>query len=234
MRLPAFAKNGRLTAVIPELSGGVDHSKAPWLIADNALADSDNVCWKDGALRTRAGFYTEMARLTTGEGNTRRFFTDREGWVISCEIVNRSYGTDLIMRAVDRNGYNGGAVFRQVLPLGSHMCCVPAGSEQGNYTTLLFLSNGQVVTATPSEYISQVHEDGAYVPLICIDGRPTSNRNEATDYGTRYEQMNRLTNTFRCHFTSDGQGVYYWLPHKELTGVVTVETVDAEDRKSVV
>ena len=203
MRIPRLGNNSRLTAVIPDLAGGVDHSRAPWLIADNALSDSENMCWKDGALRTRNGFYTSIGGQCGVDGQTRRFFTDRDGWVVSAEIMHGETVTYLTLHAVSNDGLNARRVFNQELPLGADVCCVPAGGELGDYTTLLFISTGHMAAATPSRLEGRLLEDGPYVPLLQIDGKPVATMAQTEPNGTRYEQGNRLTGTFRCHFTTD-------------------------------
>ena len=140
MRVPLLRRNSRLTAVIPALSGGVDRRRAPWLIADNALADGENVWWKDGALRAREGFYTTAYRKQTVEGGQYHFFIDRDGWTVSAEISDNGTAAQASLRAVDKNGEHGRILHQLSLPSGGSVCAVPSGGSLDRYTVLSFLN----------------------------------------------------------------------------------------------
>ncbi len=64
MQVPKMARGSRYRVTVPALNGGVNRHDAPHLIEDNQLVDVRSMWWKDQALRTRPGLYTEAARVT--------------------------------------------------------------------------------------------------------------------------------------------------------------------------
>ena len=68
-------------------------------------------------------------------------------------------------------------------------------------------------------------QDSAYVPLYMTNGSPVVTRAETVLSGDRVEAYNRLTEWFRCTYSTDGAGIYYYLPKlREDSGLtVTLE-----------
>lgn len=225
MNIPTPTANSRLTAVIPALSGGMDVSRAAWLIGEDMLSDCRNMWWKDGALRTRPGFATTdtvcSAVSSTAQYHT---YTDREGWLVMTQLTATGaihvYGL-----APDGSGQT--LLWADTSAAATSLCCVPAGGALNEYTLLLYVSDGRVVALHPSAQTAVVMTDGFYEPLLMTDGIPVATTAEKTVTGTLYEPRSLLTDGFRCQFTSDGQGLYYFLPVQGITGVVTVEIARA-------
>lgn len=59
MRFPKLREGSQYRVTIPALCGGVNLNDAPNLVEDDQLTDVKNMWWKDQALRTRPGLYTD-------------------------------------------------------------------------------------------------------------------------------------------------------------------------------
>ena len=92
-------------------------------------------------------------------------------------------------------------------------------TEQLYYTPegLILFSNGDSF-CTPRKY-DEPFEDmkpHLYAPLVLVNGRGAAGLNQAAVTGTLLEGYNLLTPRFRCQFTTDGEGIYFFLPQKHL------------------
>ncbi len=224
MNIPAFSKNGRLTAVTPALNGGLDVNRAPWLIGDNQLSDCRNLWWKDGALRSRDGFFTTPEDGYAYNGQTCRFAVDREGWILMAEQAD----TQMTVYAFSPDGGGRQTLWSDKVAAGTTFCLVPAGGTLDQHTLLLYLSDGRLVAFHPSEGTALAMATGFYEPLLMVNGRPVVKGEKETVTGILYEPRNRLNTRFRCDFTSDGVGVHYYLPVKNLTGNLHIQVKTSE------
>lgn len=227
MRLPLFGNNSRLSAAVPALTAGLDVSRPACRIADNALSDADGVWWQNGALCTRPGFRTTATRRGwVGENTPVRFYTDREGYRIA--LTAETYaGEEAAVTAIgveifDSEGVATGRGWTREFSAGTRAFCVPAGGSTPEYTTLVFFSSGVIMGLHPRLGVYEDITHRPYLPLLMVNGAPVATRADSTVNGVLYESRNRLTERFRCHFTSDGTGVYYYLPVGNLWGDVIV------------
>lgn len=226
MNLPTLAKNRRLTAVIPALTGGLDLSKAPWLIADDALSDCRNMWWRDGALRTRPGFFTAAeCRYDHDAEGSLSFYTDREGYTAAVGLTPTADGAVLQVYGYTPDGLSRALLYELNTDADMTVCCVPAGSDLAPYTLLLYVGTEMIVALSPRTKVALDVTHRVYEPLLLTNGVPTADRTKTAVTGTLYEPKNRLTDRFRCEYTSDGVGIYYYLPLKTLTGVFRVQVV---------
>lgn len=215
MKIPLFDKSKRLSVTTPALCGGIDGSQEPWLLADDTLSDCRDVWWKDGALCTRPGFWTSEAwKGSETTGAQVRYYTDREGWILGVSVL----GGAMTVTARDPIGGSQAQLLRLTLPVGSTYACVAAGGSVGDYTLLMYVSNGTIWALHPSRWLATEVTDRIHVPVITLDGHPCQGLILNDSEGVPYQERNRLTERVRCCFTPDGVGTYYYLPYRHITG----------------
>lgn len=227
MTLPQFAKNPRLTAAAPALTAGIDRHRPAGRIADNALSDADGVWWQEGTLCCRPGFRTLPDRVGWADSTDGlQWYTDREGYRVMLSYDHYEYEERMIttvnLTAFAPDGTATGGGWARDFSHGTRAFCVGAGGSTPEYTTLLFFSNGVVMGLHPRERVLEDISHRVYLPLLMVNGKPVTQRADTTANGVLYESRNRLTERFRCHFTSDGTGVYYYLPLGEVFGYFSV------------
>lgn len=220
----------RLT--VPPLSGGVELSSPPHRIADDRLSDAVNLWWQNGTLCTRpalrergtlAGFAdtltaTPLYRRTLlhgQDGNTHRFVLAEEDGTLRGARHTLNGVTNLLAvpagRDIDADDHREAIVYLD-------------GTARGVYA---LTDSAALQALTP------------YVPTVLSAARPTTDLVRA-DNGAYTEPFNLLTDEFHCRFTSDGEGIYYWLPesvtldhsrpvtvrHTDMAGSVITHTLD--------
>lgn len=245
MKHPRMHINSRTVATIPALSGGLNVGTDPTLIGDTQLADCLDMHWKDGTLRTREGFVTDSARFDTfALGKRTTYFTDREGYLLVLSAEDTEVNGDLYITVFDKNGVPTGGYFVTSGRLGISGFLVSVGGAQrlSRYTSLLFLSNGDIYGVNAGQNLWEPLHDEAYVPLYMTNGSPVKTRAETTLTGDRIEPYNSLTEWFRCTYSTDGEGLYYYLPTLRADSALTVTlerasgaltfTLDNTDRTS--
>ena len=210
-----MGKNNRVVATIPALSGGLNVGTDPTLIGDTQLSDCCDMHWKDGALRTRQGFVTDGAHVDTFALNQRTsYFTDRDGYLLVLAAGDTESSADLHVTVFDKDGVPTGGYFVTSGQPGLCGLLVSAGSAEplSRYTSLLFLSNGDIYGVNAGENLWEPLHDEAYVPLYMTNGTPVTTRADTALTGDRVEAYNCLTEWFRCTYSTDGAGIYYYLP----------------------
>ena len=80
------------------------------------------------------------------------------------------------------------------------------------YSSLLFLSNGDIYGVHAGNNVWEPLHDNAYIPLYMTGGTPVESRAETALTGVRVEPYNCLTEWFRCTYSTNGTGIYYYLP----------------------
>lgn len=185
------------TLTVPCADGGIDRVTAPYRLADNQLADAENVWYADGLLRTRPGTVTteSLAAAYNSTADYRAQQTD--GAAVKYTVIPAGTGkifvsayeltaggsARLIAAAVLTASGSDGRLFRHA---GAWHILLDSG-------TLLRESGGAWAVASP------------YVPTVMSGGTPVS-------YADRYlaasgkpgEAPNLLTAARECRFTSDG------------------------------
>lgn len=233
MKHPQLSKNSRVTATVPALSGGLNVGTDPTLIGDTQLSDCRDMQWKDGMLRTRRGFVTDDKHFDNFALGTRtQYFTDRDGYLLMLAATDTEAYSDVYVTVFDQNGVPTGGYFNTMASRGTCGFLVPVGSDDAlaAYTALLFLSNGDIYGVHAGHNVWEQLYDKAYVPLYMTGGRPVTSRAETALTGTRVEPYNRLTEWFRCTYSTDGAGIYYYLPKLREGSALSVTLTRASGR----
>ena len=224
MKHSRMLKNSRVAATIPALSGGLNVGTNPTLIGDTQVSACRDMQWKDGALRTRAGFVTDSAHFHRFALSHRtRYFVDRDGCLLVLSWGDTEAYGDLRVTVFDKNGVPTGGFFNIMGQRGISGLLVPIGSagDLSRYTSLLVINNGEIYGVNAKDNIWEPLLDRAYVPLYMTNGTPVTARAETALTGDRVEAYNRLTEWFRCTYSTDGAGTYYYLPNlRERSGLV--------------
>ncbi len=224
MKHPHVGTARRVVATVPALCDGLNVGTAPFLIGDRQCADSENVWWEDGALRCRDGFSTTSLRVGVAYAdNTTQYFTDADGWTLALNRGDYESGADVWLNAYDEQGNVTSVTWSQNGPVGLSACLAPVNGEWcTQYSALLFLNTGTIVGAKASQNRFDDITDKAYVPLRMINGTPVTARTQTALTGDLLEGHNLLTPRFRCTFTTDGEGMYYFVPTVSANSPLTV------------
>lgn len=214
MKHPRLSPARRVAATVPALCDGLNVGTAPFLIGDRQCADSENMWWDRGALRCREGFTTNLSRVRWAYADdTTRYFTDADGWVLALNRGDYESGADLWLNVYDKDGNATNTVWLKNGSVGLDGLLAPVGGKlQSQYSALLFVSDGTIIGVKASQNRFVDITDQAYVPLRLANGVPVASRTQTTLTGDLLEGHNLLTAQFRCTFTSDGSGMYYYLP----------------------
>ncbi len=231
MRHPHLSPARRVVATVPALCDGLNVGTAPFLIGDKQCTDSENMWWERGALRCRKGFTTTRSRISFAyaDQNTQ-YFTDADGWVLALSRGDYESGADVWLNAYDKQGNATSVTWLQNGNIGLAACLAPVGGEwRAQYSAFLFLNNGTIIGVKASQNRFDDITDKVYVPLRMANGTPVTTRTQATLTGDLLEGHNLLGAKFRCTFTTDGSGVYYYVPtvraYSPLTVTVTLDGV---------
>ena len=231
MRIPKMSGGSQYRVTVPALDGGVNLKDAPNLVEDNQLTDVLNMWWKDQALRTRPG----LRATECGVGNSS---IDREAIIGTKDFKGYknegfdTYGEEDFYRSVcvfdyyeDDDTYR--AVMRNLFYDGT--ICWPFEDSIGGKSIykatamyieskgILLFSDGNIYH-TPTKY-DQPYTDmkpHIYAPLVLMNGIGAASIDAAAVTGTMFESYNMLTPRFRCQYTTDGKGIYFFLPEKYL------------------
>lgn len=215
MKHPRMVKNRRIAATVPALSGGLNVGAAPAFIGDTELADCRDMRRKDGMLRTRDGFVTDALHFHDfALGDRTEYFTDRDGYLLVLAVTDTESSGELSVTVFDPDGVPTGGYFGMTGRPGLTGFFVSVGSagDLERYTALLFLGNGDIYGVNARDNVWEPLHESAYVPLYMINGKPVPTRADTALTGDRLEAYNRLTDRFRCMYSTDGEGVYYYLP----------------------
>ncbi|MBQ7038224.1 MAG: hypothetical protein IJN61_03840 [Clostridia bacterium] len=225
MKHPRMSKNSRVTATIPALSGGLNAGTDPSLIGDTQVSACRDMHWKDGMLRTREGFVTNAAQFGRfALGNHTQYFTDRDGYLLVLASVDTEASGDLYVTVFDQNGMPTGGYFSTTGQQGLCGFFVSVGNDEAfaEYSSLLFLNNGDIYGVNAAKNVWKPLYDAAYVPLYMTGGTPVTSRADTALTGTRVEPYNRLSDWFRCTYSTNGTGIYYYLPRLSQGSALTV------------
>lgn len=250
MKYPSLPAGKAKMVNVPELSGGLNRRDALNQVEDNQLTDSLNMWWRHGALRTRPGMGIDTSSIYSLYPRTRRFY-EQEPTGEYANIVFIQNDIDDVSYTVwrDRLWFNGHYERRlssygktvsfpasTVTPL---IVRISEGDEDlGDITDtvsgshknaefLLFTSAGDILTAIER----QMSDDDlwlsldwkCYAPLIFVNGTGAETTSKSAPTGTFFEAYNLLTPRFRCGFTTDGKGKFFFLPQKQLDGAATIQ-----------
>ena len=221
-----MAANGRIRATVPALDGGLNVGADAACIADTQLSDGCNLRYRAGALRTRQGFVTATERFSVGAlGKQTQYFTDRDGYLLVLSWGDTEAYGELRLTVFDRDGVPTGGYFGHMGQLGLRGFLVAAGNADGvrPYTALLFTNEGCVYGVHAANGTVAELTESAYVPLYRTGGVAAADRADHTLTGVQAEPFNALCDRFRCRYSTDGTGIYYYLPPFRTDGPITVE-----------
>ncbi len=225
MKHPRMTRNPRLCATVPTLSGGLDLATAPSRVGDTVLTDGCDMVYRDGLLRTRKGFVTDSTRFSAlALGTSERFFVDPQGYLLVLAQNDTEANGEVSIAVFDPDGVCTDTLFTLTGPFGLNGFFVATSEAvlSDRYTALLILNNGEFYGVNAAEGRCDWLNNKAYVPTYAINGTPAKTRTEQAVIGDRAEPFNRLTRTFRCTYSTDGEGMYYALPRVWSYGEITV------------
>ncbi len=201
MRHPTLGYTGRRRLSIAQF-GGVDVSSPPDRVADDRLSDVLNFRERDGRLCTRPALQYHdhipvgSVQRTVPLGNATAI--DGSGWPLLLQ--------------------GDGTLVTGTQKLRASAFTVPSCRDADGIATVY--DNGTVY-ALGEDGTCETQEP--YIPTVLTAGRPTTAfvREQS---GARLDSYNLLTGKSRCRYTSDGAGLYYWLPD-DLTPDLTQEFI---------
>lgn len=205
--------------------GGVDISSPPHRIRDDRLSDALNLRQRDGLLTTRPAV-REYGSLPAAAGMTYTVSPLGNYTFLHGQVGNRH-----LIALIDDDGTPHGQLHTMADVRG--LFAVSAGrdpeTDDGREAIVFVDSTNSAVRG-----VYGLSADGVltkvepYAPTILSAARPTVLFSRE-DSGAYMEGFNRLTDTFRCSYTADGEGLYYWLPEgvrTDMTQPFTVSYID--------
>lgn len=232
MKHPTLGRTALRRLTVPPLAGGVELSSPPHRIADDRLSDAVNLWWQQGMLCTRPalrerGTLPGFADTMTATPLYRR------------TLLHGQNGTDHRFALVEEDGTLHGRKF--VITGLENLLAVPAGRDiaEDDYCEAIVYLDADARGVYALTDTAALQPLPPYVPTVLSAARPTPDL-VRTDSGAYTEPFNLLTDEFHCRFTSDGEGIYYWLPesvtldhsrpvtvrHTDPVGTVITHTLD--------
>ncbi len=200
-------------------TGGVNVSSPPHRIADTHASDMVNLIKKNGVLTTRPVLST--AGCLANEYLTSFTATPLGRYALVCGIEPYDQYTLGLC-----DGWGSVRSRWHRIPNFKGFAAVPlhGNPEADGDEAVVYLDCG----GTDREGVYTLSAGGSlsqqlpYVPTVLEVARPTKTL-VYEDNGVQREPFNRLTEMFRCCYTADGEGLYYWLPRElKLDTVTTV------------
>lgn len=263
MRFPKMQAGTPYRVSVPALNGGVNLKDAPNLVEDNQLTDVKNMWWKDQALRTRPGLYTDEDKIYSVSDNSQTVFGIKDLHGVPTFMFEHLGEADFYRTAVEignsgdsywasiKNMFYSGLATRpwndsagvtSSDPVNALYIDLSGNSAIGNYLLdqigyspdgMVFFSNGDIY-CTPQKYDLPFVDMAPYIyaPLVLVNGMGATGTSDAAITGTLFEGYNLLTPRFRCKYTTDGTGIYFFLPQKNLDDseiTITLTTVSGSD-----
>ena len=228
-------RRGRFRLQMPAPSGGLDAAQEPDAIGDNRLADSLNLWWERGALRTRPGLYSTAAQCAVLHAAPEPDVEDTYSFggvtaqglqtmvgEVPAEVVTERFTENGFSRILPLRLGNDGSLYpyldddqKPMSAMYSKNCLVVA-SEYGK--PLFFMDDGvRIIGGESIEGRWMDMEEWIYSPLLLVGGSGVKLKTEGTVTGRSFEAPNLLTSRFRAQYTTDGEGIYYFLPQKRLS-----------------
>ncbi len=207
MKHPQWGRSTRRVLSLTAPTGGVDVSSPPHGIRDDRLSDATNVWQKNGVLCTRPAL-RENSRVDEAAGMSFTTAVIGDRVFLHGKAGTRHYLGTII----------GGSLSGRTHTLDGvrAITAVPDGRDataDNERDAVLFLDSQNAAVRG----VYGMSSDGAitklepYVPTLRMAARPTL-LSVREDSGAYLEPFNRLTDAFRCTYTADDEGLYYWLP----------------------
>ena len=241
MQYPSMGKNRQYRVTIPQLNGGVNYAVPPHLIEDNQLSDIKNMWYIDGRLQTRPGLKGISHRHVGTNTVYRRTIKARDKICVFSSKAPYSGMGSLLFSFFDGNGEflrstelnidlvdfspseNAFIIENFATVKGAY-----GGAEYDNFEVLAYgvgsQNNPYSIFGVSSDGSSEMLEE--YIPTIMKGCLPTAVGSPSTDGGTMLEPFNLLTSKFKCEYITDGKGVLFSLPEKNVTDNFTVQYTD--------
>lgn len=239
MRFPVL-KGGTVSRLaFPTLDGGLNLRDGAHRIADNQLADGDNLWWDRGALRTRPGLSPGPEDPRPQSAGTTRLFSREPAFEQMGE------GISPVRRFVERAPADGQGIYTLgalsadgsvsytapvALPGGTegplantHGLAVDAGKR-----VLVFFGCGRIYERRDGALADITDE--AYVPRLLFGAKGVARPGDLPpeENGVHLESRNLLTGKFRSLFYTDGKASAFYLPLQGLDdSTVTVTLTGA-------
>lgn len=247
MRFPKMREGAQYRVTVPALNGGVNLKDAPNLVEDNQLTDVKNMWWKDQALRTRPGLYTDEGNVFTLCSNDMtdffyykiyppvRVYEGQDVFdYVACFSINegsrmRSY---LDIYCFDENGrkvdvcglsFELGGWDENDPPYAKYALLFVADKKDDYNGLYVLLDNGWIYRMKKVENAYTVKRTLERVPPteiyapLIMVNGKGGNTENGTVNGTLFEGYNLLTGAFRAAFTTDGTSSMFKLPQDHLT-----------------
>ncbi len=221
-----MGRNGSYQLNVPTLSGGVNASADPTMIADNELAAVQNLRWKNGVLRKRQAVRTvdlapfeeiAVARTlplhVTADGILSHPI-DVDGELSTIIHSGAQYGTPTTTGACSERvrviSLDGEVKATYQLPKDYQVqdaAFAPCDKAKYGCSFLMYRGNRVFKPDDTTGMMVAVPDNELYAPLVMINGKSTVNEGDAengvTD-GVMYEGFNLLTRRYRARFTTQG------------------------------
>lgn len=238
MKQPSLGRTPLQRLTVPPLSGGVSVAAPAHRLADHRLSEAHNLWWRHETLDTRPalrerGTLPHYAALTAAVPLSHH------------TLLWGQEGTDCRVALVGESGSLVGGT--HTLPRTTAVLAVPDSrvsdestadgssdtTDSLRHAALLYLNAASAAdrTVTALNADATLTPLSPYVPTVLTAARPTVDLLR-TDSGACTEPFNLLTDDFRCHYTADGTGLYYWLPEgvtPDLTHPFTVRHINVDD-----
>lgn len=230
MQFPKMSGGRSYSVKVPKLSGGVNLAESPHLIDDDQLSDVKNMWWKDGALRTRPGLFTDAEMLVDARQyfnqshdvsfqKNPRFFNSFSNAFFCVQAADYDPNTDRtdIVDYVAMFSKDGKYLFQSAyLSHYSMAADVVAGasSSLSEYGAILFSRYGSIDGFLNG--VLQSLDSQVYVPLVLVNNYPSEYTDNLSVNGQLFEGFNLLTPKFRAAYTSNAKGRFYALPYKNI------------------
>lgn len=186
------------TVVFDAPTGGVDLSAPPHRIRADRLSEAVNLWVKDGHLTARPAVQ-------------ERTWIDRTGMTVSAT----SLGRYAFLHGQDGNRHYFGLADERGDLVGSEVTLggvrAVTALPHGTNGAALLLVDGDKRMLYSLQTDGSLVEETPTVPTLLIGGRATTAM-VREDSGVLFEAPNLLGERFTCRYTTDGAGLYFWLP----------------------
>lgn len=180
---------------LPPLSGGMDTSRPAHLIRDDQVCEAHNVWWRDGMLRTRPALRAVSADVGLGMPRVTSFNDSA--------ILYANAGNKHRLAVLRADGTLHG-----VTVTDSTVSGIVAVSADNAAAVLYFRGSGAVWRLSDDGTLT---EAAPTIPCVLSAGRATKTKRRE-ESGALIQPVNLLTPAYTCRYTTDGEGIYYWLP----------------------